>query len=93
MAIKDSSVYDSNDLYLLRKNLGGKAQPKTQIEKIIFDFIDNPPDIPKRRFIIAHNQMLSLYRRMNYHPEKKVLCKFYENRIKQIIQLEKGNEK
>ncbi len=93
MAIKDSSVYGSNNLYLVKESKELKAQLGIKIEKIILAFINNPPNSPVRRFTIAYNQILSLYRRRRYHPEKKVLCKFYENRIKQIIQLEKGNEK
>ena len=90
MTVKSSSAYGSNNLNFERKNFSLNDPLEPQIENAILDFINNPPHIPKRRFIIAHNQMLSLYRRMNFYPEKKVLFEFYKNKI---IQLEKGKEK
>jgi len=93
MAVKDSIVCGSDDLHIVRKIITSKDQLESQIEKIILNFINNPPNIPQRQYIIARNQLLSLYRRMGYHPENIALCKFYENRIKQIIQLKKGKEK
>ncbi len=93
MAVDDRVVHDSNDLYLPRDDLKLSVQADTEIKRIILNFVNNPPNIPRRRYVIACSQMISLYRRMGYHPEKKVLCKFYENRIKKIIQLEKGKEK
>ena len=76
MAVKDSNSYDFHDLPLPRGNLEFKVQSEAEIKKFILGFINKPPNIPRRRFIVARNQMLSLYRRMNYHPEKKVLCEF-----------------
>lgn len=93
MAVKNSSAYDSSGLNLASENAKLIIQVENKVEKIILSFIDNPPNIQQRRYIIARNQLLSLYRRMRYHPENIALCKFYENRIKQIIQLEKGKEK
>jgi len=92
MSVKDSA-YDPNGLSLASENVKLIIQAENRIEKIILNFIDNPPNIPRRRYVIARNQMLSLYRRMKYHPENIALCKFYENRIRQIIQLEKGKVK
>lgn len=85
MSIKGSNIYDLNDFHLVRENIELKGQLGIQVEKFILDFIDNPPNIPLDKFIIAYNQMLSFNRRKSYHLEKKVLCKFYENRIKNSI--------
>ncbi len=93
MSAKNSSIYHSDDLPLKREDRLRRAQIVTGIKRVILNFIDNPPNIQRRRYIIACNQMLSLYRRMNYHPENIALCQFYKNRIKQIIKLEKGKEK
>lgn len=93
MAVRDSYEYDSSNLHLKGDDRKVNFQLETNIEKIILNFIRNPPNIPKRRYVIARNQLLSVYRRMEYYPEKKELCKFYENRIIEIIKLEKGKEK
>ena len=63
------------------------------IENLVLAFFKDSQNIPKRRFIIAKNQILSLYRRMKFHPENKALCRAYIVQITQIIQLERGNEK
>jgi hypothetical protein len=72
-----------------REKATEKTPLKKGIAKIILNFIDDPPKIPRRRYIIARHQLLSLYRRMNFHPEKVDLCTLYENEIKKIIILEK----
>lgn len=93
MAVKERIVYQSSDLHLSSGDLDSLDKEKNQIEKIIQNFIDNPPSILTRGYIIAYNQVLSLQRRMDYHPEKKLLKEFYENQIKQVIKLEKGKDK
>ncbi len=90
--VAEASKTHNSEGFLLVEDYS-KIQSGIRLEKIILDFMRNPPNIPKRDFVIARNQILSLFRRMKYHPENIVLCKFYENRIKQIIQLEKGKEK
>lgn len=63
------------------------------VENLILEFLNSSQDIPRRRYIIARNQLFSLYRRMKYHPENKRLCQAYCDQIKKIIQLERGNKK
>jgi len=63
------------------------------IENLVLAFLKDSQNIPKRRFIIARNQILSLYRRMKFHPENKALSRAYIDQIKQIIKLERGNKK
>jgi len=63
------------------------------IENLVLAFFKGSQNIPKRRFIIAKNQILSLYRRMKFHPENKALYRAYIDQINQIIKLERGNKK
>ncbi|MBA7520190.1 hypothetical protein ES705_12283 [subsurface metagenome] len=63
------------------------------IEDLVLGFLKESQNIPKRRFIIARNQILSLYRRMKIYPENKALRRAYIDQIKQLIKLERGNEK
>ena len=66
------------------------------IEEIIVGFVKftkNNKRIKRKRAIIALNQIYSLYRRMDFHPDKKGLIKKYENDIKEIIKLERGKAK
>ncbi len=93
MAIENSNALGSGDLSLPKEVLEKEVQSGVKIEEIILDFFNNPPDIPRRRYVVARNQILSLHKRMGYHPENIALCQFYKNRIKQIIKLEKGKEK
>ncbi|MFW9939456.1 MAG: hypothetical protein ACFFFT_00350 [Candidatus Thorarchaeota archaeon] len=90
MAIKNDS-FQWDDRTENKNKL--KTAPGHSIEKYIINFLKHSHDIPKKRLIIARNQIFSLYRRMKIYPEKKALCKVYADQIIQIIKLERGNKK
>lgn len=93
MAVRRESVIEIDGGGLEYNKKRENSQPCEEVSSLILDFLDTSRHIPRRRFIIARNQLLSLYRRMNYHPENKALCEGYIDQIKQIIQLERGNKK
>jgi len=90
MAIRKDSFhwYDNIDSY----DMTGDSRSQS-IENLVLNFLKDSQNIPKRRFIIARNQILSLYRRLKITPENKALYRAYIDQIKQIIKLERGNEK
>lgn len=66
------------------------GKEKRTIEQIIVSFVKDHRGVPKDRFIIARNQIYSLYKRMSFHPDKKSLITKYESDIKEIVKLERG---
>jgi len=90
MAIRKDSFHWYDKIDSFDKTMDGKSQ---SIENLVLDFLKDSQNIPRRRFIIARNQILSLYRRMKIHPENKALRRGYIDQIKQIIKLERGNKK
>ena len=90
MAIRNDSFHWNNNIDRHNKIENTTSQ---SVENVILNFLEHPQNIPKRRFIIAKNQILSLYRRMKFHPENKALSRAYIGQIKQIIKLERGNKK
>ena len=87
MAVRRESIYwvDTTDDRPINNEV--EAQPLQEIAYLILEHV------PRRRYIIARRQLLSLYRRMKFHPENKALCEGYIDQIKQIIYLERGNKK
>ena len=67
MVAEASKTHNSNGFQVGK--VYSKVQLKIRLEKIILDFMNNPPSIPNRGFVIARNQILSLYRRMRYLPQ------------------------
>ena len=90
MAIRNDSFHWNDRIDDYDKSKDSASQP---IENLVLNFLKDSQNIPRRRFIIARNQILSLYRRMKIHPENKALRRGYIDQIKQIIKLERGNEK
>ena len=93
MAVRRESVYKFNKAEVNCNGMKDSNQSCEEIGLLILNFLRTSQNIPKRRYIIAKNQLLSLYRRMKYHPENKALCEGYVDQIKQIIYLERGNKK
>ena len=93
MAVRRESIYwvDTTDDRPINNEI--ETQPWQEIAYLILDFLNSSEHVPRRRYIIARRQLLSLYRRMKYHPENKALCEGYIDQIKQIIYLERGNKK
>lgn len=93
MAVRRDSVYEIDGVEVRYNEGKENSQPCEEISFLILDFLKTSHTIPRRRFIIARSQLLSLYRRMEYHPENKALCEGYIDQIKQIILLERGTKK
>ena len=90
MAIRNDSFRWNGKIDRYNKIKDNSAQ---SLENIILNFLKDSRSIPKRRFVVARNQIFSLYRRMKLYPEKRALCKGYNDQIIQIIKLERGIEK
>jgi hypothetical protein len=93
MAVRRDSVYEIDGVEGEYNKREDTSQPCEGVSSLILDFLKTSHNIPRRRYIIARNQLLSLYRRMRLHPENKPLCEGYIDQIRQIIQLERGTKK
>lgn len=61
--------------------------------EIIHLFLEDTKDTQNMQLYFARRQVISLYRRMQYHQSNKALCLFYENDILKIICPDGDHEK
>ena len=90
MAIDKEHVVQGLGIKVLKVEEKPICKEERTIEQIMVSFIENHKGVPKNRFVIARNQIYSLYKRMEYHPDKKLLIEKYESDIKKIIKFERG---